>query len=69
MAYYNGSPVQGLIEAEEKLAAMDHRPDLRRDLQQQKVNATKNIERVDRLLELLDKNPDIEEILKLLGRY
>ena len=34
-------------------------------LEEQKKLLTKNVEKIDRSLELLDKNPDIEELLNL----
>jgi hypothetical protein len=58
----------GLMAAQEKLAALDARPNLRRSLLQQKANAEEHIQRVNETLALLDKNPDIEQILQLLGR-
>lgn len=43
-------------------------PKLRDRLQNSKVNAQREIERVNEVLELLDRNPDVERIIQLLGR-
>jgi hypothetical protein len=42
-------------------------PDIRKSLVRSRENAMREIERCDRLLALLDNNPDTTEILQLLG--
>lgn len=41
---------------------------LRQNIQVRLANAEKEIERANELLQLLDRNPDIQRILELLGR-
>ena len=56
-----------LMEAQEKLAAVEYRVDLKKNLEQQLYKARKEQERIEELLDLLNKNPDIQRILELLG--
>jgi hypothetical protein len=41
---------------------------LRQNLQVRLANAEREIARVNELMQLLDRNPDIQRILELLGR-
>jgi hypothetical protein len=60
----------GLMEAQAQLASMENSTvlSLRQNLQVRLANAEREIARVNELLQLLDRNPDIQRILELLGR-
>jgi hypothetical protein len=54
--------------AKQAAIGMDSPPDIRKSLNTARVNAAREMDRIDKLLELLDRNPDVTEIIQLLGR-
>ena len=62
---------QKLMKASEQLAncvPMTPEPNLREQFQRRRDKALQEVERLNELLELLDRNPDVQRIVELMGR-